>query len=289
MAKIRIMTDSASDIPAELQKSCGIEVLPFIIAMDDREYRDNVDFTPVEFYRKLEASATVPTHSQLTPFTFLECYERAFAEGCTDLIYVSINAGGSATNQNAMIARDAFFRDHPEAGGKFSVHVVDGTTYTMGYGYAAVLGARAAAEGKSVEEVLTVIRDWIDHQRVLFVPYNLQFVKKSGRVSAAAAFIGDALGLRPLIGFEDGGAKILGKVRGDKAVVPAIVDMMKDEMEPGSEYLCIHGALEDRNDELNAECREKLGYLPVLSYYLGCIIAINCGPNVVALVYRKKK
>jgi DegV family protein with EDD domain len=289
MAKIRIMTDSAADIPEELRKSCGIDVLPFIIAMDDREYRDNVDFTPVEFYRRLSGEEAIPTHSQLTPFTFADCYAKAFAEGYTDIIYISINAGGSSTYQNARMACSAFFSDHPEARGRFTVHVVDGKTYTMGYGYAAVLGARAASEGKSVEDVLAVIQDWLDHQKVLFVPYNLRFVRKSGRVSSAAAFIGDALGLRPLITFEGGGSRVLGKVRGDKFVVPSLVAMMKDEMEPGSDYLCTHGALEDRNAELDAECEKTIGYPPVLSYYLGCIISINCGPDVVALVYKKKK
>lgn len=289
MARIKFITDSASDIPKELQQQYSIHVLPFMIAMGDKEYRDNEDFTPYEFYAAMTAQKEIPTHSQLTPFTFGEQFALAYDEGYSDVIYTSINAKGSATNQNAVMAKAAFFDEHPEAADKFAIHIIDGTCYTMGYGYASVLGARAAQAGKGIDEILTVMQDWIANEMILFVPYDLKFVKKSGRVSAAAAFLGDALGLKPIITFENGESKILTKVRGEKSVIPTIIDMMKKQMEPGSQYLCIHGSLPDRNTEIVRDCTDGLGYAPEIVYPLGCVIAINSGPNVVGVVFHKKK
>lgn len=77
--------------------------------------------------------------------------------------------------------------DHPEARDAFSIRVIDSHTYTMCYGYPVAEGARMAAAGASVEEIAAYIQDWVDHVRVLFVPFDLKFAKKSGRVSAAAA------------------------------------------------------------------------------------------------------
>ena len=91
--KIKFVTDSASDIPRSLREELDILVLPFPIAMGAREYQDGVDFTPAEFYDMLLASPHIPTHAQLTPFVFSQCFEEAFRQGYTDLIYTSINQG----------------------------------------------------------------------------------------------------------------------------------------------------------------------------------------------------
>ena len=88
----------------------------------------------------------------------------------------------------------------------------------MGYGWAVVQGAKMAIGGAAPQEVVDYIQDWVDHVRVVFAPLDLRFAKKSGRVSAAAAFVGEALGLKPIMTFTDGESKILAKVRGERAV-----------------------------------------------------------------------
>ena len=214
MAKILFLTDSAADIPKSLREELGIRVMPFPIAMGERELRDGEDFTPQEFYQALAEEPKIPTHAQLTAYQFQQCYEETWKAGYTDLIYTSINSEGSATYQNAVQARGEFFEDHPEARDAFSIRVIDSHTYTMCYGYPVAEGARMAAAGASVEEIAAYIQDWVDHVRVLFVPFDLKFAKKSGRVSAAAAFVGEALGLKPIMTFENGASKVVTKVRG---------------------------------------------------------------------------
>ena len=105
MAKILFLTDSAADIPKSLREELGIRVMPFPIAMGERELRDGEDFTPQEFYQALAEEPKIPTHAQLTAYQFQQCYEETWKAGYTDLIYTSINSEGSATYQNAVQAR----------------------------------------------------------------------------------------------------------------------------------------------------------------------------------------
>ena len=286
MARIKFSTDSASDIPLSLREELDIQVLPFPIAMGDREYRDGVDFTPEEFYSMLLAAPQIPTHAQLTPYVFSQCFEDSWKAGYTDLIHTCINSKGSATYQNAVQAREEFYEDHPEARDSFQIHLIDSRNYTMSYGWAVVQGARMAARGCGALEIVEYIQNWMDHARVVFVPLDLRFAKKSGRVSAAAAFVGEALGLKPIMTFQDGDSKILSKVRGEKNVISSLTEMCKKEREPGSPYLLIRAGNAEQADRLREACVQALGEAPAMEYFIGGVIAINAGPNLIGLIYR---
>lgn len=286
MARIKFTTDSAADIPAGLREELGIQVLPFPIAMGDREYEDSFDFTPQEFYDMLLAAPKIPTHAQLNPYVFTELFETAWEEGYTDLIHTSINSKGSATCANAYQARGEFYKDHPEARDTFHIHIIDALNYTMGYGWAVVQGARMSAGGAEPQAVVDFIQDWVDHVQVVFVPLDLRFAKKSGRVSAAAAFVGEALGLKPIMTFANGESRILAKIRGEKAVTAKLVDMCKNERREGTPYLLIQGGNAEQSGKLLDLCRQELGEEPAMAYQIGGVIAINAGPNLIGVIYR---
>ena len=286
MAHIKFITDSASDIPAAVRDELGIQVLPFPIAMGDQEYEDGFDFTPQEFYSMLLAAPQIPTHAQLTFYVFSQCFEAAWKDGYTDLIYTAINSKGSSTCQNAIQARAEFYEDHPEARDAFRIHIIDSKLYTMGYGWAVIQGAKMAIQGAEADAIAAYIQDWVDHVRVIFAPLDLRFAKKSGRVSAAAAFVGEALGLKPIMTFEDGESKTLSKVRGEKNVISSLVELCKQEREAGTPYLLIRANNAEQSDKLLEACRQELGEAPALEYYIGGVISINAGPNLVGLIYR---
>ena len=167
MAHIKFSTDSAADLPAALREELDIQVLPFPIAMGDKEYRDGVDFTPEEFYGMLLAAPQIPTHAQLNPYVFSQCFEEAWKGGYSDLIHTCINSKGSATYQNAVQAREEFYEDHPEAKDSFQIHLIDSRNYTMSYGWAVAQGVKMAAQGRTAEEIVAYIQDWMDHARVV--------------------------------------------------------------------------------------------------------------------------
>ena len=286
MARIKFTTDSAADLPAQLRDELSIQVLPFPIAMGDEEYADGVDFTPDEFFNMLLASPQIPTHAQLNAFVFTECFETVWSEGYTDLIHVSINSKGSATYATALQARDDFYKHHPEARDRFQIHLIDSKTYTMAYGWAVAQGAKMAQTGAQAGEIVDCIQNWLDHVRVVFAPLDLRFAKKSGRISAAAAFMGEALGLKPIMTFEDGESKILSKVRGEKNVISTLVDLCQKERRAGTPYLLVRGNNQEQSARLREACQAALGEDAALEYPIGGVIAINAGPNLVGIVYR---
>lgn len=287
MCTIKFITDSAADIPQSLREELNIHLLPFPIAMGGEEFEDG-NMAPQEFYKLLVSLPQIPTHAQLNPYLFEQTFRQAYEEGCTDLIYTSINSKASSTHQNALQAREEFYEDHPEAKGKFNIRIIDSLTYTMGYGWAVVEGARMAKNGSSPDEIEAFIRDWTEHVGILFVPFDLKFAKKSGRISAAAAFVGEALGLKPIMTFEDGQSKVLTKVRGEKNVIPTMLQLCKENREENSPYMIIRADLPDQADLLAQTCTQEFGCAPALDYCIGAIIAINAGPNLIGLVYRKK-
>ena len=288
MAKIKIVTDSTADIPVEIRESLGIKVLPITIIDGDKEYKDGFDMTPQEFYEVLENAKEIPSTSRVVPVLYGELYEECYKEGYTDVILTCLNSKGSSTMQGAIMSKDMFYEDYPDAKGKINIHIIDSKTYTMAYGMAVIKAAEMVNDGASVDEILAEINNWIEKVKVLFIPMNLKFVKKSGRVSAASAFVGDALGLKPIITFDDGDSKVINKVRGDKKAISTMIDMVIADREEGTPYSIVYGTNMEAYEKLRETCAEKLDIPPTYEYLVGAVISINAGPNVVGIMYQTK-
>lgn len=284
--KIKISTDSTSDIPKEFWERLNISVLPLTIHYEDKEYLDGVDITPEEIYHILDTAKTLPASSQVALPLYTELFENTWEQGYTDQIHITLNGKGSGTYQAAVLAKDMFFEAHPEAEGSFVIHILDSRTYSMAYGIPVVEAAQMAQSGAGVEEILAHLTDWLEHTRPLFVPLDLKCVKKSGRISPAAAFVGDAIGLKPLITFEDGEAKIIAKARGEKKALAMLLETFQKERRPGTNYALVHGSNAEVFQCLREECAQIADQPPMAEYPVGCVISINTGPNMVGILYR---
>lgn len=284
--KIKLSTDSTADIPKEYHEQLNIAVLPLSIRHNDQEWRDGVDITPKEFYKVLDAAKVLPQSSQVPLPLYAELFEKTLNEGYTDLVHVSINSKGSGTYQAALLSREMFYDTHPEAKGKLEVHIIDSRTYSMAYGIGVIEAGQMIQSGAGVDEVIKHIRDWLDHTRPLFVPLNLKCVKKSGRISPAAAFVGDAIGLKPLITFEDGEPKILDKARGESKAIQMLLERCKRERKPGTNYAIVYGNNDEAYAKFKEMCKDVMDRDPIAEYEVGCIISINTGPNMIGILYR---
>lgn len=287
MQKIKLMTDSTSDIDPELEQSLDIQILCFPVTVDGVGYRERQDFTNTEFYQMLEHAVEFPTTAQLTAFEIQEAYEQALQEGYTDLIYVTIASQGSATYSNAIMARDAFYAQVPDAE-KLQIHVVDSKNYTGVYGYPVMQAAAKIKKGASVEEVLNYLTEWFQSAEVLFVPLTLKYAKRSGRISAAATFAGELLGLKPLIRITDGVSKVETKIRGDKNIIPTMSKYIQQRMIPRTPYSLVAGCDDTFANELKKELVKKLGYQPEHLFHIGATVSCNAGPDVVGIIIRSE-
>ena len=193
---------------------------------------------------------------------------------------------GSGTYQAAVLSRELFYEEHPEAKEQLAIHIIDSKTYSMAYGVGVIEGAQLVQTGASAQEVIAHIEDWLEHTRPVFVPLNLRCVKKSGRISPAAAFVGDAIGLKPLITFEGGEAKIIGKARGERKAISALVERCMKERRPGTNYAIVYGSNVEALDHLREACAQHMDKPPIAEYQVGCVISINTGPNMVGILYR---
>ena len=286
--RIRISTDSTADIPVSLRKELDIAVLPLTIIAEDREYRDGYDITPQEFYPLLDAEDRLPRSAQVNPYQYTELFEESWKAGYTDLIQTTLNSKGSSTWQSAIQARDLFYEEHPAAKDSFNIHIIDSLNYSMGYGWAVIAAAKQARAGATVDEIIAGIRDWVENVRVAAIPLNLKCVRKSGRISAAAALIGDAVGIKPVITFEGGEVKTLSKIRGKKKAVSALIELCKEERRPGTPYVIARAADDEEAERLMQAACAELDQPPEMMFYLGCIITINIGPEAIGIIYHKK-
>ena len=218
MRKFAVLTDSTCDIPKDLEQKYGIDILPFIITVDGKSYVERQDFTNEEYYDLLTKCSGIPVTSQITMMRFEEKFEAYLADGVEEVLYVSINSAGSNTYNSAVMAARSFSENHPDCG--MRIHIVDSHTYSMAYGYYVCEAARKLKNGADMKSVVEYLEDKFSSVEVLLSMYTLKYVKKSGRVSAAAAFAGELLGLRPIIEMIDGGTSTAAKVRGDVNVIP---------------------------------------------------------------------
>lgn len=286
MAKIKIATDSTADIPKSFCEELNISILPLTVLANEKEYRDGVDITPQEFYKIIDESKKLPVSSQVASVLYTELFEETWKAGYTDLIQVTVNSKGSGTYQAAVLSRSLFYEEHPEAEEQLAIHIIDSKTYGMAYGIGVIEGAQMVRDSASVENVIAHIQEWLEHTRPVFIPLNLRCVKKSGRISPAAAFVGDAIGLKPLITFEDGEAKIIGKVRGEHKAITALVDQCRKERRPGTNYALVYGNNAEAFTALKEACAQMMDKPPIAEYPVGCVIAINTGPDMVGILYR---
>jgi len=283
-----ILTDSCCDLPLETIQELGIKVLPFKLTVNGETFRETFDKTNQEIYDIMSKTDEIPKHAMINPIEFEEAYKELFDQGYTDIISVSINSKGSGTYNNSLIAKKDFFENNPEAKGKIKIYNLDSKCYTVFYGYPIMEAVKKIRKGADAREIVAYLEDWFNVCGIYVVPYNLKYARKSGRISAAAAFAGELLGLKPIILFADGNTEIVEKIRGEKNIVPKLVDCAEKNMTPQTPYLIIHGRDNTLAKEIEKELIKRTGRKAEMFGSIGAAVASNIGPDVVAVLVRRK-
>ena len=282
--KVAFLTDSCSDIPQELADKYGIDVIGFHIMLDGKEYLERKDMTNNQFYEMMRQSKSVPTTAAITQLEWVDIYAKYVDAGIQDLVHLCINAGGSSTYNNAVKAAELLEDERP--GHKMKIHLIDSHTYSMPYGWYLCECARKVRGGEPLDACLREMQDKLARVEICLAAYSLKQMKKSGRVSAAAAVVGDLMGIRPIITLIDGKTKVEAKVRGDDKVVPAMVELAKKRSEgvEDFDYMIGHTNIPQKDDLIRA-CRKAFGKDPLIVFSLGGVVSANTGPDTIALVY----
>ena len=286
MRKYVVLTDSACDLPQDMADQHHIDILCFKLALDGEGYTERVDFTPEQFSEMLRKTDGMPTTSQITQYEFLDKFEEYAREGVQEVLYVSINGTGSSTNSNAHAAKAQFHEEHPESA--MRIEIVDSHSYSVTYGIELCAASEKLAAGESLDSVVAYLNDRFARVELVLTAYTLKVIRRSGRVSAAAAIAGDLLGIRPIFTLIDGVSQVVKKVRGDKQVLTAMVNHCKTRMVPGTPYYI--GVTNHKYEEEYAAALEKsIGYPPKDIFHLGSAVCSNTGPEAVGVLFEGAK
>lgn len=283
--KIKFITDSCSDITIEDEKRYDIDIMPFDITLGDKSLAERVDFTPQEFYEMIDKSEFLPKTSQITVMRFEEKFMRYFEEGYDAIIMVLINSTGSKTYENAVHARKLFHEEHPEAA-NMRIEVLDSHCYSLGYGYPLIEAVKKANAGQSVDMIVSYLEDMFNCCEIYIIGFGLRHMKKSGRINAAAAFLGELMGLKPIISLIDGESVVVKKSRGEKNAIADAVEYISSRAIPETPWEILRTTMTTLEDAFIEQYSAKVGRPPEMQSYSGAAVASNAGTQMIGVIIR---
>ena len=188
---IKIVTDSTSDIPLQLQKELDITVIPLYINLNGRSYQDTVDLTRTEFYEQLPTANPHPTTAAPSPGQFAKAYDDLADQGATAIFSIHIAGSLSAVYRSAETAAQQYTR--------IPVYAIDSGNLSLGEGLIVIKAAEAAKAQKSVEEVRKVIDQVIPRAYAYAKLDTIDYLLKGGRMSSIQHSIVGLLGIKPIL------------------------------------------------------------------------------------------
>jgi DegV family protein with EDD domain len=260
--RVRIVTDSACDLPQSVADELGIEIVPLTIRIDGKEFVDRRDLTVAEFWQKCDASPTLPETAAPSPGQFEEVYRRLASDGATGVVTVSLSGALSATMQSAELAARSVSDTIPTT-------VVDSRSVTVGLGAIVVACARLAAGGSSQDDVAALATDLARRTRVWGALDTLDNLKKGGRIGGAKALLASALAIKPIVEVRDGKVEQGGKQRTRAKALAFLVEKVAAAKGLDSLYV------------LHADCRDVDQFVAMLRPHVnGEIVVGDIGPVV---------
>ncbi|MHC1719985.1 MAG: DegV family protein [Clostridiaceae bacterium] len=276
---IKILTDSTSYIESSLRESLGIMLVSLNINFKDESFRE-VDIDNETFYRKMKEKG-IPKSSQPSVNEIYEVMERTLEQG-DSLVCVFISSEMSGTYSTAHIARDMIFEKYPDA----KIEIVDSRSNCMQLGYAAIVAARAAQEGKSLQEVVQAAEDNKKRSKFYFVPETLEYLKKGGRIGGASALLGSLLKIIPILTVEDGKTELVTKVRTKQKAVATIVEkVLEDIRNFGLGEISVHHINCYEEAQKLAESLKEILNTEIGICDIGPVIGVHVGPGAIAIAY----
>ena len=286
MARIKIITDSASDIPQYLVDKYNIGYLPICVVMDGKVYHDRYDLDGREYMKKLPDMEEIPTTS-MVPMDLMEKEFRSNLEDYDYQIFISLSSKASGGNNAAHLLKDQI---EDELGKESNIVVLDSEKYSMLFGKDVVKMAELASKGASFEEIMEAFEQGKKTGNAYFIVDDLKHLQKGGRIKATTAVIGGLLGIKPILTINDGLVENIGKERGMQKSLNKIVNMTVEEYDTVNKpKIWLANGYADESCEVATKLlKEKLGDVEIEQFDLGCIIGTHTGPGVVGIIFDGK-
>jgi len=224
MSKVGIVTDSTNCLPLELIKEYDIRVAPYHLILEGKDYRDQIEITPAEFWQRFSDLKEIPTTGVPGPGELANVFAE-LAESTDSIVCIDVSRAISAIYESFKAARETVMEEHPH----LKIEYVDSKSSVGALGFIVLEAARAAQAGKSLNEVVRIAQDLVPRVKWICALDTLKYLIKGGRAPKTAV-IGEFLHIKPIIGFVNGTGLVssLGKERGKQKALLKLVDMVKD-------------------------------------------------------------
>ena len=280
---IKIVTDSTSYISDEYIKKYDIKLVSLNVIINGVSSRE-VDIENKVFYEQIRNSKEIPKSSQPIPEEMLNTFREIVEDG-DSIVGIFLSSKMSGTYSNANMIKDMILEDYPDA----EIHILDSKTNCMQMGFAVIEAARAASEGKSINEVINAANHVINNSRFLFTPETLEYLKKGGRIGGAAALFGNVLQIKPILTVVNGETSVFKKVRTRKKAIEEIVKTVLEEIESKGlgDIVVHHINCQEDGLKLAKALENKLGK-KVEIQSIGPVIGVHVGPGSIGIAYYTK-
>ena len=275
---VAVLTDSTAYLPAELLARYDIGVVPLYVVLPGRSGREGREIGPEEVARALAVRGQRVSTSRPTPGDFVLAFRRRLEQGADGIVSVHLSSELSGTCDAARLAAAQV--------GEHLVTVIDSRSAAMGVGFPVLAAARAAAGGADAPQVADVARTTAAATRTFFVVDTLEHLRRGGRIGSAAAVLGSALSVKPLLNMRNGQVLPLEKVRTFGRALTRLVQRAVEAAGDGPVSVAVHHlAAPERAERLAIELRARLPAMGELYVSeLGAAIGAHVGPGAVGIV-----
>lgn len=273
---VQVVTDSTAELPPDVVQELGITVVPLQVIFGEESFRDGVDLTSEEFFRRLADSSDLPTTSQPSVGEFREVYEDL--AGKTDrILSVHLSSGFSGTVDAARQAAALL-------GDRCRIELIDSGVVSMAMGMAVIAAARTAREGADLEACAEAARSVLRRQRIAVVLDTLEYLRRGGRIGRAQAFLGGLLRLKPILTIRDGEAFPLTRVRTHRKALEALLRLSLEESGDIVEAAVMYATTPEDARSLTEEVERRYPGIPVHLGRFGPVLGVHGGPGMIGMV-----
>jgi len=284
ITKVAIVTDSCASIPESILEALDIHWVPYYIHRGKEVLRDLVTIQREAFYKWLPTARELPTTASPGPGDYLEIYEKlAKEQNVNEIVSIHMTSKGSGAYQAARAAQEMVKETLPE----LVVEVIDTLNVSMCHGWMVIEAARAALAGKSLTDIVELVKEMIPLTRMIQTADTLKYLYMGGRIGKAKHLVGSLLNIKPLIGMEDGVIVPLGTARSRKRAYQMMVD--KVEAAVGSmgkiKIAYVHAAAQEEAEKIKSLIEARLTVVESLIAELSPALGVHTGPGTAGLCY----
>lgn len=279
---VKIITDSAADLPVELLQAYDIDLIPLRVYDEaETEYLDGVTLESVTLLQKMREGAVYRT-SLPSLETFQEKFVSYAKEG-NPCIYLAFSSELSGTYQSSVVIKEEVKETYAD----LDLEIIDTKCASLGQGLVVLEAAKMAKDGASKEDILKRVAFLMNHMEHIFTVADLQYLVRGGRLSKVAGFIGGLLNIKPILNVDEGKLVPLEKVRGKKKVLSRIVDIMEERGKDlkGQTIGMTHGDDLETAEALKSLITEKFGCEVFIVNTIGAAIGAHTGPGALTLFF----